>query len=361
MKILNITKCLLISVVIIIILFFSFFWIITFHLAGVQSEQVIFPTNATSLKANQKIKLLSWNVQYMAGKNYVFFYDLPNNTGPDERPSSKDIAITTKEVARIIQDENPDVILLQELDDGAKRTDYEDQLENLLLLLPDEYVCHTSSFYWKAAFVPHPRIMGKVGMKLSIVSKYKIINAIRHQLPMIPANPFVRQFNLKRAVLEVRMPVGNANDFVIMNTHLDAFAQGTNTMEKQVDQVKSILDTLSSEDFSWVIGGDFNLLPPGKAYNLLPDEFKKAYKKDTEIMPLFDNYQVVPNYEQVNGLEYSKWFTHFSNDPRVEKPNKTIDYVFLSKKVQLGDHYVRQHDTLNISDHLPLVVEFYVP
>jgi len=132
----------------------------------------------------------------MAGKNYVFFYDLLDNSGPDGRPSPEDIAKTLKEVARIIQDENPDVILLQEVDDGAKRTDYEDQLASLLPLLPKEYACYASAFYWKASFVPHPRIMGAAGMKLSTISKYKMTEAVRHQLALIPADPLTQQFNL---------------------------------------------------------------------------------------------------------------------------------------------------------------------
>jgi len=56
-----------------------------------------------------------------------------------------------------------DVVLLQEIDDGAARTDYNDQLARLLPLLPPEYVCHTTAFYWKAAYVPHPRIHGGAG------------------------------------------------------------------------------------------------------------------------------------------------------------------------------------------------------
>jgi endonuclease/exonuclease/phosphatase family metal-dependent hydrolase len=45
----------------------------------------------------------------------------------------------------------------------------------------------------------------------------------------------------------------------------------------------------------------------------------------------------------------------------VTAPNKTIDYFFLSPKMQVLRAYVRQHDTQSLSDHLPVVVEFTVP
>ncbi len=336
-------------------------WITTYHPSVLQSEEVTCGDKVSILKPGQKIKVLSWNVQYMAGKNHVFFYDLIDNSGPDERPSAADITVTFNEVARIIRDENPDMILLQELDQGAKRTDYEDQLERLLTLIPGEYRCYSSSWYWKAAYVPHPRIRGAVGMKVAILSKYRIKKALRHQLELIPGDPVTMLFNFRRAVLEVRLPVENSRDFALLTTHLDAFAQGTDTMEKQAGQVKAILDRLSARGISWVIGGDFNLLPPGNAYINLPKEQKAYFNEKTEIEPLFRSYRSVPSYGEANGQVAPRWFTHFPNDPGVKKPDRIIDYLFLSGNVRLGNHYIRQKDTMKISDHFPVVAEILIP
>jgi len=335
--------------------------VITFHPAETQQEKVISPPDTPMLHSGQTLKVLSWNVQFMAGKNYLFYYDTKNFDGPDERPSSEDITATVEEVARIIRDEDPDMVLLQELDDGAKRTDHEDQLERLLSLLPPAYKCHSSAFYWKAKFVPHPRIMGAAGMKLSTISKYAISRSVRHQLPQMPANPVSRQFNLKRAVLETYLPLSDGSELVVLNTHLDAFAQGTNTMEQQVGFVDSLLAHLDRDGVPWLIGGDFNLLPPGNSYTRLPEENKHSYRPETEIVPLFTKYAVMPGSEETNGPEREKWFTFFWNGSKTGKPDRTIDYIFHSKKLVPVDRRVRQHDTLRISDHLPLVFEFDLP
>lgn len=280
----------------------------------------------------------------MAGKGYDFYYE----GGEDTRPTAENIDETIKEVARIIKEKDPDIILLQEVDDGAKRTDHEDQLKKLMENLPDEYRSSTSAFYWKAAFSPHPKIMGSVGMKLSIISKYEMETARRHQLALKPDNWFVRQFDLKRAVLEVRFPRKEGSDLVVFNTHLTAFAFGSNVRERQVKEINGLLESTSEAGNPWLIAGDFNLCPPGKGEGEGDNEAIKS---------LFDDYRAVPGYEEVNGPNSEDWYTHFPNDPEITGPDRTIDYYFLSDSVSLGDHYVRQEGTLEISDHLPVVAE----
>lgn len=111
----------------------------------------------------------------MAGKNYTFFFE----DGADTRPSRQHINLTNAAVARIINDENPDIILLQEMDDGASRTDNQDQLARLLPLISKDYACSTGAYYWKSDYVLHPAIMSSVGLKLITLSKYKIESGVK--------------------------------------------------------------------------------------------------------------------------------------------------------------------------------------
>lgn len=333
----------------------------TFHPPAQQAQPVDCDVTAPVIETGQTLTLMTWNVQYMAGKDYVFWYDVIDGSGPDVRPSAEAITRTFGEVARVIGDVRPDLIFLQEVHDGAKRTDNEDQLARLLSLLPDDYVCHTSAFYWKAAFVPHPRIMGSAGMKLSTVSKYRIEAATRHQLAIIPADPFTRQFSFRRAVLEARLPVTGARALVALNTHLDAFARGTQTMERQVAQVYQLLRGLTEEGVDWVVGGDFNLLPPGPQYQNAPESQRGFYDPESELSLLFEHYQAVPNLADLNGPGAADWFTHFPNDPAVLGPALTLDYFFLSDGITVVSSQVRQHDTLAISDHLPVIAAIVLP
>jgi endonuclease/exonuclease/phosphatase family metal-dependent hydrolase len=349
------------TVAALLVLLVALVWLATFHPSALQAAPVACAQSAPVLQPGQPLKILTWNVQFMAGKNYVFFSDLPAGYAPDERPSRADIETTLSEVARVIRAERPDLVLLQEVDDGAARTDYENQLARLTGLLPPEYACQTEAFYWKAAYVPHSRIHGAVGMKLAILSKYQIRSAQRHQLALMPGDPLSQQFNLKRAILEAHLPVAGSGDFVALDTHLDAFAQGNDTMARQVGQVDTLLASLTSAGMPWAIGGDFNLLPAERAYQGLAPSHQGFYNPHTEIAPLYAHYQAIPSYAEAAGLDAQRWYTYFANDPAIGKPDRTLDYLFFARNVRPGLHYVRQGDTLAISDHLPLVAELRLP
>jgi endonuclease/exonuclease/phosphatase family metal-dependent hydrolase len=332
----------------------------TFHPARVQAEAVHCAGEAPTLKPGQHFKVMTYNIQYMAGKNYVFFYDLPDNSGPDERPTPEDVTKTLAEVARIIQDKDPDIILLQEVDDGAARTGYEDQLARLLDLLPAGYVCHTSAFYWRAAFVPHPRIRGAVGHKLSIISKYHLQESTRYQLPIADTNLITQQFNYKRAILETHLPVKGGQDLVVLTTHLEVSSQGADIKQHEMAALNERLAALNRAGYPWLLGGDFNLLLPGQI-NHLPEIHRRDFRPETELALLLDRYRVIPSLADLQGDGAQKWFTMFPNDPTITEPDRTVDYIFYADNLTLNIHYVRQHDTLSISDHLPLVAGFNLP
>ena len=339
---------------------------INFYPDKTQEEEVTCTKEAPSLKKGKKVKVLSWNVQYMASKNYVFFYDEGGKSGGDIRPSHEDIDKTLRRVVEVILKEKPDIVLLQEVDEGAGRTDNENQTTELLKLLPrNEYACLAEAFYWKSAFVPHPKIMGSVGMKLVALSKYKMTKAVRHSLPIIPSSWFMEQFHLKRAHLEVQLSYDKDETkkyFSVLNTHFSAFAQGTDTMEKQVKQTQELLDGLSSQGIPWIIAGDFNLLPGKVQYDDLEADTQKGYLSETELTSFFEKYQSVPSLGEATGSSRHKWFTHNPNSGRKgQTPDRTIDYIFLSQGVKIGKHYVLSQPVLDISDHLPVVTFFRVP
>lgn len=336
-------------------------WVSTDHPRPAETIAVSVRSPAPELVPGQRLTVMSWNVQYLAGKGRVFFYDLPGGDGPDERPASGEVSQTLRDVARVIADEDPDVVLLQEVDRGSRRTGRRNELAELLTLLPPDYACWAQAYYHRAWFVPHPRIMGSVGLTVAVISKYRIARAVRHQLPLMPGDPVTRLFNFKRCVLEARLPVAGGGELAAMNTHLDAFAQGSNTMERQVAAVLGLLKTLDDEGVPWVIGGDFNLLPPGGAYLRLAASQQSYFNPRTEIEPLFSRYRAVPSLLEANGGQRQSWFTHFPNDPSVAGPDRTIDYIFISDRVGLDAHCVRQSGCMAISDHFPLIAEISLP
>jgi len=315
-------------------------------------------TPAPPLVPGQALKVMTWNVQYLAGKRYVFWNDLASGT--DDSPTPEDMAFSLDEVARVIRDEQPDVVLLQELDDGAKASDYQNQLKLLQERVADLYPCSAHAFDWKADFIPDPHIFGSVGRQLATLSRFKIEQAQRLQLPLATANLISRQFQAKNALLVTYLPLSDGGQIAVFNTHLDRVTQPDETLQAQVSAVARELDNLESRGTPWLLGGDFNLLPLGQ-YQRLPSEQRTPYSTDSALHVLWDKYPMIPTNNEAGGIDRARWLTHYPNDPGLNGPDRTVDYLFYSPRIKRVEAQVRQDDTLRISDHLPVIARFLLP
>lgn len=311
---------------------------------------------APPLVPGQALKVMTWNIQYLAGKRYVFWYDMADGSGQDERPTPEDIAYNLDEVARVIRDEQPDIVLLQEVNDGAKNTDYQDQLALLQERVIDLFPCSSQTFYWKADFIPDPHIWGSVGMKLATLSRYRIEGAERLQLPEAETNFISRRFQPKPALLVSYLPLRDGGKLAVINTQLGSGEQA----RPQVQSTQRLLDKLESRGTPWLIGGDFNLLPLGQ-YQRLPAELRNGYSADSPLHALWDKYPMIPGNTEASGMDRQQWLTHFPNDTRVDGPDRTLDYLFHSPSLKRIEARVRRADTLLISDHLPLIGRLLLP
>lgn len=315
---------------------------------------------APTLLPGQALKVMTWNVQYLAGKNYVFWYDTPDGSGPDDRPTVEDMAFSLDEVARVIRDEQPDILLLQEVDEGAKPSHYQDQLALLQERLVDLYPCSAQAFDWKADFVPSLHIFGSVGRKLATLSRYQIEHAERLQLPAAETNFISRQFQPKPALLLTYLPLSDGGQLAVLNTRLDGGAPGRSAAQQQVQATAKLLDKFEGRGTPWLIGGDFNLLPLGQYLRL--DAAKRGqYAPDSELHLLWDKYPMIPRNSESSGIDREKWLTHFPNDPSLDGPDRTLDYLFYSPRIKRLEAKVRQEDTLRISNHLPVIARFLLP
>ncbi len=323
------------------------------------------------------LKVMSYNVQYMASKHYIFFYDIDledqqrveavglAGKAIADKPSKEHVLWTLDEVATLIANEAPDVVMLQEINGGNDgRTYYIDQASELLRRLPDGvYACQSHAPYWQAEYILHPHVMAPVDMQLSTLSRYRITKSVRHQLPRKARNFLVRPFNFQRALLESHIATDKGGTIAMINTHFDAWGAGTGVMERQVEKTLELLRSLDDERVPWVFGGDLNLLPPDN--NRQRARIAKArtgeFDPQPRIAPLYERYRAIPSLANVMSVDPVPWYTHFPNDPTVNGPDRTIDYLFYSDQWALRDAYVVQKEALALSDHLPVMGVYSLP
>ena len=312
--------------------------------------------DAPLLGPGQRIRIVTFNVQFLAGTDYHFFYDGGSDTLVDRR----DIEAVAAKVAEFIERSGADLVLLQEVDCGARRTAYVDELALLRRSLPTVLQNHVTAYYWKSRFVPHRKILGSAGTMLVVFSRYRIGSAKRYQLPRTPGNPAVQDFGMKRAILEVDLPLANGKGVTILNTHLEAFPKRTRIKERQVQAVLARLNRLTRQNQPWIIGGDFNLLPPGQSARLSPED-RGTHREPSELGPLYERYRGFPPIPDATGDQMRRCFTYTRKSDPIRIPVRTLDYFFASATVTDRGYQVPQEEMMGVSDHLPLIAEFTLP
>jgi endonuclease/exonuclease/phosphatase family metal-dependent hydrolase len=331
-------------------------WYLNFRPAPIVEESVHNDPDAPTLSGSRTLRILTYNVQYLAGTKYSFFYD----GGPDTVASESDVNSTMKEVAEFILAVDADFVLLQEVDVNAKRSSYVDQIGGLRAHLSSRYPAFVSSYYWWSRFVPHPKVWGPVGMKMLVFSKYELGKAYRHRLAQTPGNPLNRDFNIKRAFLEVMVPLRGGTGLILINTHLEAFTKGTDVLQLQVEQIRQYLKALDARGIPWILGGDFNALPPGQ-FECLPMFDRGSHSDRAELQKLFKEYQGVPSVDDATGASSRDFFTFTARDGISRRPIRTLDYLFVSPLFRISEYFVEQDVALKLSDHLPVIAEFGRP
>lgn len=325
---------------------------LTYHPADRQ-ELVVQGRGETTVLSTDSIKVLVWNVQFCGTRKHHFFYD----GGDAVKVPAEDVRVALEAIGSLLEQHRPDLALLQEIDRNSDRTGGLDQLARLLDVHP--HARWAAAPYHKAAYVPFPprQHLGRVDMELATLSRLGMLSAARHQLALLDEPFYRRAFNLKRAVLETAIPRSSGPPFVVLNTHLSAFSYGDGTLEAQVQQIERRLAELDEAGSPWIVGGDFNLLPPGDDPGRLGDDAGQYADQNNPLEILFSAgrrsvFSPTTLLEDVATRTYQPFGS--------EGPDRTLDYMFVSENVEIRGARVLK-DAPDISDHLPLLVEIGVP
>ena len=113
--------------------------------------------------------------------------------------------------------------------------------------------------------------MGGVVSGLAAFSKFQPSQATRYQLPGKEAWP--RQlFELDRCFLELKIPLPDGHELLVINAHLSAYDEKGKIRQQQLAYLKQHILKAYEDGKYVVVGGDFNhLLPGAPAEGFLPN------------------------------------------------------------------------------------------
>ncbi len=327
-------------------------WSVTHRPAELEPVVVTSSPDAPPVPTDRPISVLCWNVQFAAGRDQVFFYD----GGRAVRVPPATVSRTLDRIAEVLRSADADVVLLQEVDRGSDRTGRVDQHAELLARAP--YPCHASTWYYRNPYVPHPRWehLGRAEVHLSVFSRFRLAAGRRYRLAEMDEPWIQRQFNLRRALLELDLPLDRGGIVRVTNTHLSAFSKGDGTLPLQIGTLLGRLATTDRDEVPWIAAGDFNALPPGDDPGRLGKDAELYADAGCPLQPLFDRWQsVVP--AEAHADEPERWRTWLP--PGSDEADRAIDHVFASRGVEVWDATVMSGVT-DASDHLPLRAELLV-
>ena len=237
-------------------------------------------------RAGQSIRILSWNTGYGSlGDNADFFMDGGKGVITADSPR---ILANLGGIAEFIASEDPDLILLQEVDLSSKRSSYINQTQ----IYRDNFPDHRSSFAYnyRALYVPYPLpTLGKVESGIQTLSRFGFREAERISLPC-PFSWPVSTVNLKRCLLVTRIPVADTDkELVLVNLHLEAYDSGEGKVEQTRLLVKFMQEEYDKGNYV-IAGGDFNQLfsnIDASAYPVLENRWQPGMIDASAFSPSF--------------------------------------------------------------------------
>jgi endonuclease/exonuclease/phosphatase family metal-dependent hydrolase len=305
---------------------------------------------------------MTWNIKFGGGRIDFFFDCFGDRVIMEEQ----EVIANLDALAAKIRQVNPDILFIQEADVQSKRSANIQQVQYLLDHTALNYAVYTPQ--WRVNYIPE-KGLGRMNSGNAILSKWKMSDAVRHGLPLFEnQSAIVRYFYLRRCILTTDL-ILNDDTLVLLNTHLSAYSPDQ-TKKNQLDILLQMTDSLDRHGKTFLLGGDFNTLPPGTVkVKGFPDSvcdegfIEDDYSAEaTWMLPFYRFSESVP--ADLYARNNAPWFTHtVDKEERGGSWNRKIDYIFTNGQFVMGSGITHQDEqtgmkTMPLSDHCPITVKF---
>lgn len=293
----------------------------------------------------ERLRVMSWNIAWARGSEPGEEHHRIQTIPQAEQ--------SLREMAAVLRDEAPDIVLLQETDFAAKRSGYFHQPNFLGRCAGLSYAAQALT--WHVPHLPFPywppsKHHGYVRAGGAVLSRWPLQNNTVRLYPKPLNNPWwYNAFYPLRYTQHVQVQWAG-RWWSILNNHLEAFDRPNRVT--QAAHLLALARHLGPDLL--VCGGDFNTTPPeaSQKHNF-PDEPRDDYRDDNTLPLLRD----LAGFRELLSApsdppDPPDWWTFPS-----AHPNRRLDYLFYPPNtLTLTDRRVL--DARGLSDHKPIIAEF---
>jgi len=320
----------LLPLVVLLVIFF--YWGSSVNLDQNQLHQEI------SFKSGQgqigdTFSIMTYNLGYLSG--------MANNL--PVKPSRELFEDNLKAARKLLNQVQPDILGLQEIDFGSRRSYYMNQLDSLSM----GYQVAVQSVNWDKNYVPFPywppaAHFGKMLSGQAILSKFPVATSERIVLPAPEKAPFYyRAFYLDR-LIQVTEILINGRAVMVLNVHLEAFDEEIREIQARV-VLKVVEQYITKKPL--ILLGDFNARPP----------FARERHSDEQTISMFlDHPLLSPALDSQRYLANEK--EHFTFNTAT--PYEKLDYIFYTHQRIQQINVSTVKEAGEISDHFPVLMKF---
>lgn len=315
------------------------------------------------------LNVMTWNIRFGIGRGPFWGDACGDKTiyTEDEIKATLDIIVDSINMLQ------PDVLMLQELDLDSKRSSYINELQYILDNTYFNYGYYGS--IWRSEYVPVGGL-GKVELGLATLTKWPMNNAKRIQLALRgDQDPVTEKMYLRYCYVKGDLEIPGNKDVTMINIHSLSYTTD-DTKHKQMIQVEDELSQLTAAGKKFVIGGDFNLLPPNAVKTdycieeMCADEsfhqpgdapqHKEGSNYTAEmtwLSPFYNSYQADVSLDDYI-LNESAYFTQTTTPG--SPFDRKLDYIFTNHSFVPGTVHFH-HDMSELSDHSAVSIDFNIP
>jgi endonuclease/exonuclease/phosphatase family metal-dependent hydrolase len=277
----------------------------------------------------ETFSVVSYNIGYLSGLT-------------NQEAVERDLALTERNQETAIaalQQTNPDIIGLQEIDFEAYRSFERNQQYAMSSALAIPFAA--IAINWDKRYVPFPYWPPAVHYKKvvsgqAILSRYPIIDNERIVLEKVPNNPFYYNALYLDRVAQVAEIDLDGQPLVVINVHLEAFDSPTRT--RQSEFVLDLAEDYAAE-YPVVLMGDFN------------SSLNRSAEGDSRSIQVFLDSPAFASAVPEESLPEAQTFP--SNQPEY-----TLDYIFYTPNTLEVTGWEVIDAAAQASDHLPVQASF---